>query len=391
LQGKFLVWILVGLATIALTILTIVLEKNLAYWIRRLIPQLRKRGGRPPSSKPIIVWVMFWLMVFIVIMGTAVASSWPVPVPQEPESTHPATTPATADETPENTEEAQQVVYLEEVDRSTIRALDQDWNHMWTFKVDGIISQKAVYDLDLDARNETIIGVSSLHGAKTDDTGKVIVITDEGQKIAEFDFYDPERPSIYAGASAVSPYYEIGDFLIEDLFGDSQPLIVASGSNGEYFSSKLLVLAFEDQALNIIAEYWHPGFLNKMLIDDLNGDGIKDIVVSASNNSFPDEEGRNPIGVFMISSDKIEGQGAPYWGDEPVGTELWYYLVQPSSTTVTVMGVEDWDHDSRLDVKAGLSDNCVFYINYEGEIIGQVHGSGCEGESNLIRIDTEFR
>lgn len=74
---RLMVWIVTGMATISLTILTVVLQSNLAFIVRILIPQLRKRGGGQPTKKPLVVWMFFWFSASIVILGTAVASSAP--------------------------------------------------------------------------------------------------------------------------------------------------------------------------------------------------------------------------------------------------------------------------------------------------------------------------
>ena len=120
-----------------------------------------------------------------------------------------------------------------------------------------------------------------------------------------------------------------------------------------------------------------------MLISDINGDEIKDIIVTADNNSFRG----NPVDIFMLSGDNVNGQAPPYYGDAPTGTEIWYFLVTPIETHISSLRAEDRNGDGLPEVAIGLSDSCFFYLNYAGEIVGTSVGSRCEGTSRLIRLD----
>lgn len=63
------IWIIVGISSLFFAILTIVLEKNIVYSIRKI--------GRPPTRKPWFIWTFYWLSTFVLVIGTAVASSAP--------------------------------------------------------------------------------------------------------------------------------------------------------------------------------------------------------------------------------------------------------------------------------------------------------------------------
>lgn len=66
-----------GMAATLTLIFGFVLESNLRYWVYQAIPSLRKRGGRRPTQKPVIVWTIFWVSVTITTIGTPVASFAP--------------------------------------------------------------------------------------------------------------------------------------------------------------------------------------------------------------------------------------------------------------------------------------------------------------------------
>lgn len=68
-------WILVGVASVGLAVLSISLEENLRYMVRRVVPAERRKGGRPPTPKSRALWTLFAGMAAFVVIGTAVASS----------------------------------------------------------------------------------------------------------------------------------------------------------------------------------------------------------------------------------------------------------------------------------------------------------------------------
>jgi len=76
-EFRTIIWVVVGIATLMFAPISLILEANLMFLVRKLLPQLRKEGGRPPAKKPFIVWFLFSVSVFIMIAGTAIASSAP--------------------------------------------------------------------------------------------------------------------------------------------------------------------------------------------------------------------------------------------------------------------------------------------------------------------------
>jgi hypothetical protein len=74
---RLIIWIVVGVATIATTVLGGLLQKNLEFLIRNRVPSLRARGGAEPTRKPRGIWLSFWVCVTIAIIGTAVAGAAP--------------------------------------------------------------------------------------------------------------------------------------------------------------------------------------------------------------------------------------------------------------------------------------------------------------------------
>ncbi len=74
---RTIIWIITGIATVSFAIFSIVLETNLSYLVRKVFPQLRREGGRPPTKKPFILWMLFTISAAVLIIGTALASALP--------------------------------------------------------------------------------------------------------------------------------------------------------------------------------------------------------------------------------------------------------------------------------------------------------------------------
>lgn len=74
---RFIIWIIAGITAALVAIITILVEPNLSYFLRQFFPQLRNRRGRPPTRKPIQIWLTYIVSTVITIFATAIASSAP--------------------------------------------------------------------------------------------------------------------------------------------------------------------------------------------------------------------------------------------------------------------------------------------------------------------------
>ncbi len=70
----FGLWVLVGICSLALVILTALLIENLVYYFHRLFRTPGCKEDKPPARKPIALWITFWGVAILGILGTAAAS-----------------------------------------------------------------------------------------------------------------------------------------------------------------------------------------------------------------------------------------------------------------------------------------------------------------------------
>jgi hypothetical protein len=83
-----IIWVVTGIATVIFGILSFVLEPNLRYLVRRIFPKLWKKGGRPPAKKPGPIWLVYIVLVIMMVMGTASASTLPYSEPPLAKTLH---------------------------------------------------------------------------------------------------------------------------------------------------------------------------------------------------------------------------------------------------------------------------------------------------------------
>jgi hypothetical protein len=76
-------------------------------------------------------------------------------------------------------------------DSQQIEAINADGERVWLYEVDGRIAVYDVFDVNTDGEKELIIGIRAKDDTSNTDTGKIIVINQNKERIAEFNLYDP--------------------------------------------------------------------------------------------------------------------------------------------------------------------------------------------------------
>lgn len=74
---RTIVWIITGVASLLVVLISLIIERNIAYFIKGLFPKLRSSRGKSPAAKPRILWLVYAISALVVIVGTAIASSAP--------------------------------------------------------------------------------------------------------------------------------------------------------------------------------------------------------------------------------------------------------------------------------------------------------------------------
>jgi hypothetical protein len=74
-QTRLILWIITGIAAALVTVFYVYLDSNIRYRLRQLFA--KTKGGRRPARRPLFIWFIFVISVFVSIVGAAWASSAP--------------------------------------------------------------------------------------------------------------------------------------------------------------------------------------------------------------------------------------------------------------------------------------------------------------------------
>jgi hypothetical protein len=105
-------------------------------------------------------------------------------------------------------------------------------------------------------------------------------------------------------------------------------VIVAGGYHGGTWVYEIEIYTATGKK---VGSYLHPGWLYAMQIEDLNGDGVDEILLGGVNNGY--EESGYAAALVVLDSRRITGQGASPPGDDrqatgmPTGTEAASILI----------------------------------------------------------------
>lgn len=236
------------------------------------------------------------------------------------------------------------------------------------------ISKALVGEIDRNKKSYEVLVVTNESGERPD---RILVYDDKGYEYKEW------NESIYSGGD--DDAFKVMDVLIEDLTSDgTNEIIIASGDT--YFtSSRLFVMRLEVDGLHKLGEYWNPGPLTNIYIEDVNNDGIKEIICVGKNNTLHD----TPSVVFALDGYVMDISRKPSdllnRVDIQKESELWYYYAKIPSEIASVRFL-DYNTDGNMETHITLNDSCSWYLDYNGDVEGRGRGSWCEYESDLIRL-----
>ena len=121
---------------------------------------------------------------------------------------------------------------------------------------------------------------------------------------------------------------------IDQALGNERSQIIFTAQKSDWFPTELIMLDAEGR---LLSSYWNSGFIYDLLLQDFDGDGIKELVVSAVNNNLGyllvKDEKKHPVTVSLLSPQKdFTGQTFPALiPDWPSQTEYnhWIAVFEP--------------------------------------------------------------
>jgi len=184
----------------------------------------------------------------------------------------------------------------------------------------------------------------------------------------------PDGECIYSTTESTYDGYLVDVIHIADLDEDGVSEVIVSFVQNNFAPCKLLVF---DLFGNVLAEYWHPGYIRTIAAGKVGESNEMLLVISASNNALKTESW-NPQTVFAFRGLDIAGHAPPYdyqgaaeRMDLSPGTEIWYQVIvniDPILMRAKCYQFEigDYSGDGVNEIQAALTDGRFYYLNENG-------------------------
>lgn len=260
------------------------------------------------------------------------------------------------------------------VENNLLNVFDEAGVRLWGKEVSGRISKAEVSDLDGDGMNEVVVGI----GNRGDDTGKILAFDHGGEPL-----WTANTTSEYNYDGGHGERLTVETFVLGDLFRQGRQQIVALSVDADgWYQSRLTIW---DSDGRLLSSYWHPGHLHKVAIGSKTPQHPRRIVVGAVNNDLRGAFGaEHSIGaLFCLDPREIHGEAPPYFGRVGRGPYLWYGVFLPESQSVQRLDLLDRNRDGEAEISVWTSTGHVFYLSFEGEVIGRARSDGAQGESRF--------
>lgn len=229
-----------------------------------------------------------------------------------------------------------------------------------------------------------------------DFAGYVVVYDRRGEILWADNTYDGFPESYPFGAT--SGFFNVGEILVVDLDGIGGNEILVKASDPTWYVSRILIFSGNGQR---IGEYLNPGSSGPILVHDMDGDGVPEVLLRSINNHFGvmHTGDGTPVYVWtatLFSGDDINGI-APLTGDlerEKESSQLWYIITTPvdleteylafdSSMAYSDPQVGFGERDDSGEYSVVVRHPCgyFYYFSKTGELLGT-------GRSDLTSRDS---
>jgi len=230
---------------------------------------------------------------------------------------------------------------------STLTILDEKGNDLWSkdlgienliddaeyhnhFQTKRLVEARRLHpyiiikDINGDGYREILFSIKTQDGYNE---GKLLCFNHKGEKLWEF----PSGKNIKYGTTVYSADFMIHGIDLFDFNNDGELEIMVISFQHPYFPTQLSVLNNEGTKLD---EYWHAGRITDYEIEDIDGDGLPELILVGCNNEY------NKGCIIVFDAENIKGSSPQskddYIGEgfEP-GSEKYYILIPNTDLLLT--------------------------------------------------------
>ncbi len=182
------------------------------------------------------------------------------------------------------------------IDENTVVVEAADGRFLWDRSFTQSIRETClvVADIDRDGKDEVLIGTNS--GPR--ETGNLFCFSSRGKELWRFTLGADRLFQV------TSNRYKCWRIIARDLDSDGETEILVEADNTPWFPHQIALL---DRRGRLQRSYWHSGAVSFLVCEDLDDDGIEDIVFGGVNNRL---EYSAVLGV--LDNRKMWGQSPPY-------------------------------------------------------------------------------
>jgi hypothetical protein len=205
--------------------------------------------------------------------------------------------------------------------------------------------------------------------------GSINLLNSNGRQLWSYSV--PDGECIYSSEIEAYNGFLVDRIYSSDLDQDGQTELLVVFVHDHFFPCKLVVFSMDGE---ILAEFWHPGYIRTIVTGQVGESNDMLVLVSASNNALKTEFW-NPQTVFAFRGMNISGQAPPYTGTTgspsvlAPSNELWSWVivnVDPTNIRAkcTDFNIVDIDGDGLRDIQVPLTDGRFYHLNEMGEQLG---------------------
>jgi len=182
------------------------------------------------------------------------------------------------------------------LDENTIAVEAKGGRLLWNWRIPQnlTIESHAIGNINRDGKNEVLI--STKGGFK--ETGHICCLSFDGKELWRFAL---GSHGVFGNTSDV---YNADQILIRDLNLDGEVEIIVRAMNFPWFPCQIATV---DKRGEMQSSYWHSGAVRVLLCDDIENDGLPELVFGGVNNSL---DYRAVLGILDYKT--MRGQSPPY-------------------------------------------------------------------------------